>query len=73
MCRNLGGTLLEGSDTSSGFLQGIILLLVAYPEVQTKAQDEVDRIVGSDRPPTWDDLDSMPYLHALIEEVRIPL
>ncbi|KAF8649379.1 hypothetical protein AX16_005820 [Volvariella volvacea WC 439] len=68
MLRNLGGTLLEGSDTSSGILQGIILLLVAYPEVQKRAQEEMDAVVGTHRTPTWEDLDDLPYLRALVQE-----
>lgn len=68
--RHLGGTLLEGSDTSSAVLQGLILLLIAYPEVQAKAQEEIDKVVGQDSPPTWDDIENLPYLKALIEEVQ---
>lgn len=68
--RNLGGALLEASDTSSAFLQAIILMLVAYPEAQSKAQQEIDEIVGPDRLPTWDDIPKLKYMNAFIEEVR---
>ncbi|KAJ7621451.1 cytochrome P450 [Roridomyces roridus] len=52
----LGGVLIEGgSDTTSSFLQTLILALTAYPEAQKKAQEEIDRVVGSDRMPTLDD------------------
>jgi cytochrome P450 len=67
--RHLGGTLLEGSDTSSGVLQYFVLLMVAYPHVQAKAQIEVDAIVNAARIPTEEDIERMPYLRALIEEV----
>ncbi|KAF8649401.1 hypothetical protein AX16_005842 [Volvariella volvacea WC 439] len=67
---NFGGTLLEGSDTSSATLQYIVMCLVAYPEKQKKAQEEVDRVVGSQRAPTWDDIPNLPYVRALIEEVQ---
>ncbi|KAF8835283.1 cytochrome P450 [Paxillus ammoniavirescens] len=70
MLLNLGGTLLAGSDTSSAVLQNLVLLLVAHPEVQAKAQKEVDDVVGHDRPPTWSDMECMPYLRALLEEVN---
>ena len=42
---------------------------MAYPEVQTKAQKELDRVVGSDRAPTWEDLEHLPYIRAVINEV----
>ncbi|KIJ12415.1 hypothetical protein PAXINDRAFT_137078 [Paxillus involutus ATCC 200175] len=70
MLLNLGGTLLGGSDTSSAVLQNLVLLLVAHPEVQAKAQKEVDDVVGHDRPPAWSDMEHMPYLRALLEEVN---
>ena len=51
-----------GSDTSSSFIQSIILMLVAFPEVQRKAQEEVDRVIGSERAPVFEDWANLPYL-----------
>jgi len=68
LLRNLGGTLLEGSDTSSATLQGVVLALVSFPECQRKLHEEIDRVVGSDRAPTWEDIPNLPYLLAFIEE-----
>ncbi|KAF9456361.1 cytochrome P450 [Collybia nuda] len=68
MLLNLGGTLLEGSDTSSAILQTIVMLLAAYPEAQTKAQEEIDSKVGDQNPPTWTDLQGLHYMNAFIEE-----
>ncbi|KII83911.1 hypothetical protein PLICRDRAFT_118622 [Plicaturopsis crispa FD-325 SS-3] len=67
---NLGGVLLEGSDTSSATLQGVVLALVAFPEAQKKCREEIDRVVGSDRAPTHDDFPNLPYTAAFIEEVN---
>ncbi|KAJ7607185.1 cytochrome P450 [Roridomyces roridus] len=59
----LGGVLIEGgSDTTSSFLQTLILALTAYPEAQKKAQEEIDRVVGPHRMPTLDDLDELRYI-----------
>ena len=33
-----------------------------YPEVQKKAQEELDRVIGRDRLPELDDRDSLPYI-----------
>lgn len=67
--RHLGGTLMEGSDTASSSLQVIVLAMTRYPEVQKKAQEEMDRVVGPDRTPNEHDLPDLKYMQAIIEEV----
>ncbi|KAJ6527186.1 cytochrome P450 [Mycena capillaripes] len=67
----LGGVLIEAaSDTTSSYLQSLVLALVAYPEVQKKAQEEMDRVVGQLRMPTLDDLEHMLYIRAMILETH---
>ncbi|KAG8881954.1 hypothetical protein FRB98_004050 [Tulasnella sp. 332] len=67
----LGGSLIEGgSDTTSSYIQSLILALVANPEVQKKAQEEIDRVIGNDRAPTLDDIDKLPYVQAIVHEVH---
>jgi cytochrome P450 len=58
-----------GSETTSSYLQFLILALVAYPDTPKKAHEEIDRIVGMDRLPTLDDLEHMPYVLGMILEV----
>ena len=43
--------------------------MVMHPDMQRKAQEELDRVVGGDRMPTFEDRDSLPYLNALLKEV----
>ena len=38
-----------------------ILAMIQFPEVQRKAQMEIDAIVGSDRLPSFADRASLPY------------
>ncbi|KAJ2905584.1 cytochrome P450 oxidoreductase [Zalerion maritima] len=65
----ISGSLLEaGSDTTSSTLYGFILAILIWPEVQRKAQDEIDRVVGPDRLPVIDDYAKMPYLRQCIKE-----
>ncbi|KLO17678.1 cytochrome P450 [Schizopora paradoxa] len=45
-----------------------ILAIVNYPEVQRKAQAEIDRVVGTDRLPTFQDRESLPYVMAICKE-----
>ena len=68
--RYLGGTILVGgADTSAGFLLSAILLMTVFPEIQKKAQMELDKVVGSDRLPMLEDLKELPYVRAIIQEV----
>ncbi|KAK7052024.1 putative cytochrome P450 [Favolaschia claudopus] len=67
----LGSSLTEaGSDTTAAYIHSLVLALVAFPEVQRKAQEEMDRVVGEHRMPTLEDLEEMPYLRAVILETH---
>jgi hypothetical protein len=61
--------IAAGSDTTSVFIQSFILLLQAHPEVQRKAQQEIDNVIGADRMPVIDDIKKLPYVQAVINEV----
>ncbi|TFY78585.1 hypothetical protein EWM64_g5427 [Hericium alpestre] len=43
--------------------------MTLHPEVQKKAQDELETVIGSDRLPTFSDQGSLPYVDALMKEV----
>ena len=38
------------------------------PDIQRRAQEEVDRVVGTDRLPEFSDRDSLPFVHRIIKE-----
>ena len=44
--------------------------MVLYPEVQARAQEEIDSVIGEGlkRLPDWEDRPSMPYVDAVITE-----
>lgn len=42
--------------------------MATNPEVQQKAQAELDSVVGPTRKPTFADRDSLPYVNALLTE-----
>lgn len=42
--------------------------MALFPEVQRKAQDELDLITCGIRLPTFEDYDSLPYIRALVFE-----
>jgi hypothetical protein len=50
-------------------VQTLFLALTLYPEVQKKAQAEIDSVVGPNRLPDFHDRSSLPYLTALVKEV----
>ena len=43
--------------------------MVLYPEVQKKAQAEIDTIIGPNRLPDFEDRPSLPYINAVVKEV----
>lgn len=63
-----GGFVEAGSETTSAFLNTLMLYMVMYPNVQRKLQAEIDRVVGRERLPTWDDEKNLPYVRATIKE-----
>jgi len=66
----LGGVLYSaGSETTSTTLTWWALTMIAFPEVQRKAQAELDDMVGRDRLPTFEDAPRLPYMGAVIKEI----
>ncbi|XP_063296411.1 cytochrome P450 1B1-like [Pelobates fuscus] len=57
-----------GQDTNSTALTWILLLLVKYPHIQVRLQEEVDLVVGRERLPKVEDKPRLPYLQAFIYE-----
>ncbi len=49
-------------------MQSAFFALSLYPEVQRKAQAELDRVVGRGRLPDFDDLESLVYINAIVKE-----
>jgi len=65
----ISGSLLEaGSDTTAATLYGFIQAMLVWPEIQKKAQEEMDRVVGSERLPTIEDYPNLPYIRCCIKE-----
>ncbi|XP_069116671.1 steroid 17-alpha-hydroxylase/17,20 lyase-like [Argopecten irradians] len=67
--QTLSDIFFAGLDTSRFTLQWFLLYVAAYPEIQKKAQKEIDNAVGRDRLPGLDDRPSMPYTEAVLHEV----
>ena len=49
-------------------VQALFLAMAMYPEVQKKAQAEIDSVVGPNRLPNFEDRPSLPYINAVVKE-----
>ncbi|KAI9924218.1 hypothetical protein MW887_007168 [Aspergillus wentii] len=68
VCYSLGELYVAGVHTSKMVMEVFVQAVLLYPEVIQKAQKELDSVVGSDRLPTFEDIENLPYVNALISE-----
>ncbi|KAI5118824.1 hypothetical protein M0805_009402 [Coniferiporia weirii] len=50
-------------------LMSFFLAALLHPEVQIKAQEELDRVVGQDSLPSFKDKERLPYIEAILKEI----
>ncbi|KAF7323866.1 O-methylsterigmatocystin oxidoreductase [Mycena kentingensis (nom. inval.)] len=62
-------TLAAAMETTLSALRAFVHMMVLHPEIQKKAQAELDAVVGDGRLPNFDDRDSLPYSDALYREI----
>ncbi|KZS92752.1 cytochrome P450 [Sistotremastrum niveocremeum HHB9708] len=60
---------VAGADTTTASINTFILTMMLYPEIQRKAQAEIDALLQGERLPTLHDRDALPYLAAILKEV----
>ncbi|KAH8105243.1 cytochrome P450 [Cristinia sonorae] len=63
-----GGAYGAASDTTTAVTEVFVVAMAMYPDVQRKAQAELDRIVGPSRLPDFGDLESLVYIRAIMLE-----
>ncbi|KAG9043860.1 hypothetical protein FS837_009051 [Tulasnella sp. UAMH 9824] len=56
------------ADTTEITLKNFLLAMTLFPEVQARARQEIDRIVGNRRFPDFGDQGDMPYIYAVVLE-----
>ncbi|KAG9048573.1 hypothetical protein FS837_012514 [Tulasnella sp. UAMH 9824] len=59
---------VAGAETTEVTFRGFLLAMILYPDVQAAAQAEIDKVIGRDRLPTFEDREKTPYLKAMIME-----
>lgn len=45
--------------------------MTLYPEVQSRGQEEIDRVVGRERVPKFSDMEELVYVRAMVKEVTL--
>ncbi|KAF4466280.1 hypothetical protein FALBO_6862 [Fusarium albosuccineum] len=64
-----GSPFGAGVETSAGSLASFLLACAKFgPQFIPRAQEELDRVVGSDRLPTFDDLPKLEFVRAIASE-----
>ncbi|KAF7296839.1 Cytochrome P450 [Mycena indigotica] len=67
--KGAGATIFAaGKATTASTLMVFLLAMVLNPKVQRKAQEELNRVVGHNRLPTFADSASLPYIEAVVQE-----
>ncbi|XP_068098769.1 cytochrome P450 2D6-like isoform X2 [Hyperolius riggenbachi] len=59
-----------GSETTSTTLRWALLFMLLYPDIQSKVQEEIDRVLGREKSPTMANILEMPYTNAVIHEIQ---
>lgn len=69
MIKETSAILYGGAaDTTISTMNSVVLAMLLFPEVQQRAQQEIDSVVGTARLPDFDDRDRLPYINALVKE-----
>ncbi|XP_071979661.1 cytochrome P450 2F2-like isoform X2 [Engystomops pustulosus] len=69
LARSIQNLIFGGTETVSTTLRYGILVLMKYPEIAERIQQEIDSVVGRDRSPSIVDRTKMPYTEATIYEI----
>lgn len=63
-----GNSIGAGVDTTTSTMLTFVLAMCLNPDVQRKAVEEIDRVIGHGRYPDWSDEINLPYLEAVVNE-----
>ncbi|XP_044145594.1 cytochrome P450 2K4-like [Bufo gargarizans] len=65
----VGDLFGAGMETTSTTLRWSLLLMIKYPDIQKKVQDEISKVIGSAQP-QMEHRKQMPYTDAVIHEIQ---
>ncbi|XP_076330670.1 cytochrome P450 2U1-like [Tachypleus tridentatus] len=61
---------IGGSGTMRTSIEWCLLIMATYPDVQKRVQNEIDSVIGRERPPSRTDHVHLPYTQAVLYEVQ---
>jgi cytochrome P450 len=50
-------------------MRWFLVAMLLFPDIQRRAQDELDSVVGRDRLPTFEERSKLPFVDAVSREV----
>ncbi|KAK0194305.1 cytochrome P450 [Armillaria mellea] len=65
----LAASLYSGTCYTVSSVHAFFKAMTLFPDIQAKAQAEIDAVVGNDRLPGFHDREHLPYINALVLEV----
>ncbi|KAH9986740.1 cytochrome P450 [Russula compacta] len=65
----LGSIYAAGADTTTSAVMSFVAAMLIYPDIQKKAQNELDSVTRRERLPTFDDRPRLPFIDAVCKEV----
>jgi len=69
MAGALASMYAAGLDTTVAAFKWFLVAMLLSPDIQKKAQDELDSVIGRDRLPNFEDRSRLPYVDAVCKEV----
>ncbi|KAG6867073.1 hypothetical protein C0993_007061, partial [Termitomyces sp. T159_Od127] len=61
-------SFVAGAETTWSTISTFIYAMLAFPACQTRAQQEIDSVIGSERLPEFEDRKDLPYVEAMLQE-----
>ncbi|KAF9455844.1 cytochrome P450 [Collybia nuda] len=69
MCLLTTAFATGGSHSTSGTIQWFLAFMPTHPDIQVKAHEELDRVLGREHWPAPEDEKRLPYVRAIVKEV----